>query len=143
MLVSPGVTGVIGSLLEFAGTDEELFGVGVELLEIMLLDVVPLDVTLLFSDEDVLLELLVNELPELSFDELLELPSDELPRLLLGRLWAELAVSRDVETFEVLVTLGSERLLQPQSIAVESAAESTILLMFLNFIGCFSPFWVY
>lgn len=91
--MSPGVTGVIGSLLEFAGTDEELFGVGVELLEIMLLDVVPLDVTLLFSDEDVLLELLVNELPELSFDELLELPSDELPRLLLGRLWAELAVS--------------------------------------------------
>lgn len=147
--MSPGVMGVTGVLLELAGADEELFGVvDAELLEIMLLDSIPLDMVLLFSDDDVQLELYFDELPELSFDELLELFVNELlvllfddsARLLSGRLWTELAVSVDIEMFEEFMTVVSGRLLQPQRIAVESAAVSTILLTFLNFIERFSPF---
>lgn len=96
MLVSPGVIGVTGVLLELSGTDRELLGSEVveaaELLEIMLLDVVPLDMTLLCSDEDVPFELISDEMIGLLFIELLELSFDEVLEL-SGWVWTELAVS--------------------------------------------------
>lgn len=92
-----GVTGVTGMLLELAGTDEEMIGL-VEAEE--LLDVITLDLLLLFSDEDVLLELVFEELSELLFEELFELLLDDPARLLLGRLWTELASPGDGEALE-------------------------------------------
>lgn len=138
MSVPLGVMGVTVVLFELAGTDNVLLDVPVseevaELTVVVLLETALLNAELLTTDDELLFELFIDE-PFI--DELL------VDKLLSGTLIAELSVSWD-ETSGALGRSGSERLPQPHNITAESAAESAILLMFLIFIRCFSPFLLF